>query len=86
MTREELRIGTTVWAQAGSTGWRPAVVVKIGRDRQEATRVYLYCETGTTHNAVRTPDLLRPRDPALRGKDKPRPPWKEAKILSGSES
>jgi hypothetical protein len=62
--------GETVWASVGTYGWRAAIVAKIGK-------LDIHLEfTDWKNNRLnkrgsRRPQMLRPRNPALAGKDKP---------------
>jgi hypothetical protein len=56
------------WAPMGGYGWRPCVVVTPPRRRGIVTVRF---ETGRKGRGTRFAHFLVPRDPTLRGKDKP---------------
>jgi hypothetical protein len=41
-----LSLGSTVWAPFGEHGWRPAIVIGLGKNRGDKTVVQLSFETG----------------------------------------
>ena len=67
----KFRRGDAVWASFGSHGWSPRYVVKLG-----VRWVYIGRPVGSASLAScgrRRREELRPRAPALNGKDKPAP-------------
>ncbi len=66
-----------MWAEVPGKGWQPAVVRRVGRLRGERTTVTVAFETGIPTRGTRTPPYLRPRDRLKRGRDRPRPVWRD---------
>ena len=62
-----IRPGAAVWARMGAYGWSAAFVSKVCPKNIHIT----FPERGGRGKGRRKPDELRPRDPALRGRDKP---------------
>jgi hypothetical protein len=91
MTFDECTPGRPVWARVGSTGWRPARVFRLVRCRYVPGRpdsplpglVAVVFESGAGGAGKRRPTSLRPRDPALKGRDKPTP--REAADIQAAE-
>jgi hypothetical protein len=77
MFRHEISIGMPVWASVSDYGWRPAFVAKIGREQSAKTIIHLLFDSGARSGGKRLSGDLEPRNPALRGKDKPKPLWKQ---------
>ena len=65
-----LSLGATVWAPFGDHGWRPGIVIGLGKNRGDSTVVHLAFETGG--KGRRVAGELYWRKPELKGKDKPR--------------
>ena len=65
-----LTIGSTVWAPFGTHGWRPGIIIGLGKNRGDKTIVHLSFETGG--KGRRIADELYWRKPELKGRDKPR--------------
>jgi hypothetical protein len=65
-----LSLGATVWAPFGDHGWRPGIVIGLGKNRGDSTVVHLAFETGGKGRRVAGELYLR--KPELKGKDKPR--------------
>jgi hypothetical protein len=71
-----LVVGAPVYAKVGATrGWSVAIVQKVRTDKGDAKLTYperdAKVNTGRPQEGWRTWDRLRPRDPALRGSDRP---------------
>jgi hypothetical protein len=62
--------GSTVWAPFGNHGWRPGIVIGLGKNRGDRTVVHLSFETGG--QGRRVAGELYWRKIELKGKDKPR--------------
>ena len=73
-----MKVGSPVWARFGAFGWRPAVV-----ESMENRWVCLRFESGNKSGGRRDLADLVPRDPALKGKDKPTP--KDARLRAFSK-
>lgn len=67
--------GCTVWAPFGEHGWRPGIVVGLGKNRRDNTVVRLSFETGG--KGKRLAGELYWRKAELKGKDKPKTPAME---------
>lgn len=65
-----LTLGSTVWAPFGEHGWRPGIIIGLGKNRADRTIVHLKFETGGRGRRVASE--LYWRKPELKGKDKPR--------------
>ena len=65
-----LSLGSTVWAPFGEHGWRPGIVVGLGKNRGDNTVVHLSLVTGGKGRRV-AGDLYW-RKAELKGKDKPK--------------
>jgi hypothetical protein len=66
----ELIEGSTVWAPFGDHGWRPSIIIGLGKNRADHTVVHLSFETGG--KGRRLAGELWWRKVELRGKDKPK--------------
>jgi hypothetical protein len=66
----ELSVGSTVWAPFGESGWLPAIVTGLGKNRGNQTVVYL--SFGLAGSGTRYAEQLYWRKPELNGQDKPR--------------
>ncbi len=66
-----------MWSEYLGEGWQPATVRTVGILRAEKTKVIVVFESGRQAVATRTPPYLRPRDRLKRGRDKPKPVWRE---------
>ena len=66
--REEWHVGQPVWTKFRDIEWRPAVITKLGYKLIE-----VFFNSGRKSYGKRLAENLRPRDPALKGKDKPEP-------------
>jgi hypothetical protein len=64
--------GSHVWAPFGEHGWRPGIVLSLGKNRGARTVVHLSFETGG--KGRRVADELYWRKPELDGRDKPKAP------------
>jgi hypothetical protein len=65
-----LTSGSTICAPFGDHGWRPGIVIGLGKNRGDRTVVHLAFETEGTGRRVA--GELYWRKPELKGKDKPR--------------
>lgn len=65
-------IGETVWASVGTYGWRAGIIRKIG-PKQVHLEFTDRKNNPLGKHGTRMPSTLRPRNPALQGKDKPSP-------------
>ena len=63
----QIIVGAKVWAPFGGTredgvyGWRPAIVVALGKQRKDKTVVYLQFESGKRTGGKRYVNQLEPR-------------------------
>ena len=65
----ELTTGSSVWAPFGDHGWRPGIIIVLGKNRADNTIVHLKFEAGGKGRGLA--DELWWRKPELKGKDKP---------------
>jgi hypothetical protein len=73
----ELIEGSTVWAPFGDHGWRPSIIIGLGKNRADNTVVHLSFETGLGregkgNKGKRLAGELWWRKPELKGRDKPK--------------
>jgi len=70
-----LALGFTVWAPFGTHGWRPAIIISLGKNRGANTVVHLSFETSARKSGSskgrRIAGELYWRKPELKGGDKP---------------
>jgi hypothetical protein len=66
----QLALGSTVWCAFGQHGWRPGIIIGLGKNRGDNTIVHLHFETGG--KGRRLAGELYWRKPELKGKDKPK--------------
>jgi hypothetical protein len=64
-----LTLGSTIWAPFGDHGWRPGIVIGLGKNRADRTVVYLGFET---RGKGRRGRQLYWRKAVLKGRDKPK--------------
>jgi hypothetical protein len=69
MDMDWIKNGATAWATTGTYGWRPCII--LSADRIKGVKVRF--ESGSRSHGLRGRACLVPRDPALRGADKPTP-------------
>lgn len=66
--KDDWHVGQPVWAAQGTVGWRPAVITHIGR-----MWIQILFSSGKKTYGSRLGERLRPRDPRLKGANKPEP-------------
>lgn len=77
-------IGDPVWARMGGYGWRPAVIKLVGRTKWIWVDFEAQGKRITITQGKREAKDLLPRNPKLKGKDKPTPA--KAAALSAVEN
>jgi hypothetical protein len=66
----KLSLGSTVWAPFGAPGWRPGIIIGLGKNRGDNMVVHLRFETGGKGGRVAGEIYWRKTE--LKGKDKPK--------------